>query len=193
MTVKINEYEKQANDFLNKTNTKILVEYLGTYNRNDFGVRDNYKITLTRGERAYSFEFSNSLNNSGKFHIIEFQDILAISHKRPSSFHNDPNIYIIRDKKVSTTVGHNRSISQLLLNDKVFIRENKDFREPNAYDVLTCLEKYGHDDFADFCANCGYDEDSIKANKLYEAVKEEYLNMQKLFNDDELEQLREIQ
>jgi len=64
---------------------------------------------------------------------------------------------------------------------------------PNAYDVLACLEKYPVYDFADFCANYGYDEDSRKAYKVYKAVKREWANIEKLFTPEQLEQLREIQ
>lgn len=64
---------------------------------------------------------------------------------------------------------------------------------PTAYDVLACLEKYEHADFEDFCSNYGYDTDSIKALKTYEACKAEYQALQALFSDEEMELLREIQ
>ncbi len=64
---------------------------------------------------------------------------------------------------------------------------------PTAYDVLTCLEKYEHADFDDFCDNYGYDNDSRKAKKLYLAVKKEYNNISRLFSAEEIERLQEIQ
>lgn len=64
---------------------------------------------------------------------------------------------------------------------------------PTAYDVLACIEKYPVYDFADFCANYGYDEDSRSAFKTYKAVKREWENVNKLFTEDQLELLREIQ
>lgn len=64
---------------------------------------------------------------------------------------------------------------------------------PSPYDVLTCLEKYPVYDFADFCANYGYNNDSRKAYKIYKAVKREWENVNKLFTESELELLREIQ
>ena len=64
---------------------------------------------------------------------------------------------------------------------------------PTPYDVLACLTKYPVYDFADFCSEYGYDTDSRKAYKTYKAVKREWENVAILFNDDELEQLREIQ
>lgn len=201
-------YDQQALDFLEKTNTKFEVEYLGTYNRDDFGVRDNYKVTLTRGEREYSFIFSQSLVNSGKWHFIDDKSVAnsyiaktyAISHSdsKPSTMFgliNKLDKLFIVDNKIKVINGHENYYS--LVNQieigKIKIIKNKNFRAPRPYDVLACLDKYEYQDFADFCSSLGYDEDSIKANKVYEAVKEEYLNLQKLFNDTELDELREIQ
>lgn len=64
--------------------------------------------------------------------------------------------------------------------------------EPNMYDVLTHLEKYKSRDFDDFCSDYGYDNDSIKALKIYKLVKKEYENVERLFGDC-MEELREIQ
>ena len=65
----INEYEKQALDFLEKTNTTFKVEYLRNdlYFPGDKDKRDIYKITLSRGSRSCSFEFGQSISNSGKY------------------------------------------------------------------------------------------------------------------------------
>ena len=64
--------------------------------------------------------------------------------------------------------------------------------EPSLYDVLACLTTYDPGTFKDFCSEFGYDTDSRKAEKIYNAVEGEWLKVQSLFNDDELEILREI-
>lgn len=64
--------------------------------------------------------------------------------------------------------------------------------KPTAYDVLACLTKYEVGTFEEFCSEFGYDTDSRKAEKTYLAVKDEWLNISRLYNDEELEQLREI-
>ena len=64
---------------------------------------------------------------------------------------------------------------------------------PTAYDVLAGIEKYEVTDFADFCSNYGYDEDSRAAYKTYKAVKREWENVNKLITADQLELLQEIQ
>ena len=65
--------------------------------------------------------------------------------------------------------------------------------EPTMYDVLTCLQKYEVGTFDDFCSDFGYDNDSIKAHKIYKAVAREYKNMLRVFGADVLEQMQEIQ
>jgi len=64
--------------------------------------------------------------------------------------------------------------------------------EPTMYDVLTCLEKYDHPTFEDFCGEFGYDTDSRSAEKTYDAVRTEYEAVVVLFGDV-MDELREIQ
>jgi hypothetical protein len=64
--------------------------------------------------------------------------------------------------------------------------------EPTLYDVLACLQKYDVGTFEDFCNMFGYDEDSRSAERIYKAVCREYAAMQRLFTDEELEILAEI-
>lgn len=64
---------------------------------------------------------------------------------------------------------------------------------PNEYDVLSCLTKYDPETFEDFCANFGYDTDSINARKVYKAVQKEYDALSKMFTEKELEEMQEIQ
>lgn len=65
--------------------------------------------------------------------------------------------------------------------------------EPTLYSVLACLTKYDPETFEDFCANCGYDNDSRKAEKIYKAVLKEWENLNRLFTSDELELLTIIE
>ena len=72
------------------------------------------------------------------------------------------------------------------------IRDTEMGIDPTAYDILACLTKYDAGTFEDFCLEFGYDEDSRKAYKVYEAVLEEYQNVERLFHDV-MDELREIQ
>jgi hypothetical protein len=59
----MNEYEKQANDFLDKTQTELTIEFShhGKHFDDDMHTRDIYTITLKRGGREYAFNFGQSL------------------------------------------------------------------------------------------------------------------------------------
>ena len=63
---------------------------------------------------------------------------------------------------------------------------------PTAYDVLSCLQKYDVGSFEDFCGDFGYDTDSKKAEKTYKAVCKEYESLCRLYSDDELQVMAEI-
>ena len=59
--------------------------------------------------------------------------------------------------------------------------------EPKASSVLDCLKsdyQVSIDGFDDFCANCGYDNDSIKAKKIYDSCVSQGKKLQKFLNDD---------
>ena len=85
-------------------------------------------------------------------------------------------------------------------------RENKSFsfnfgqsiyatskgEKPTNYDILSCLQKYDVGSFEDFCSEFGYDEDSRKAEKTYNAVCKEYDNVCKIWSEKEIELLQEI-
>jgi hypothetical protein len=62
----MNDYQKQANDFMAKTGTKFNAELIGhdKYFDDDKYSRDIYKITLERNGKKYSFHFGQSVANS---------------------------------------------------------------------------------------------------------------------------------
>jgi hypothetical protein len=63
------------------------------------------------------------------------------------------------------------------------------------YDVLAAVQKYDVGTFEDFTSEFGYDYETTKEynriKKLYEAVQEEYANIENLFGDcmDELSEI----
>lgn len=64
--------------------------------------------------------------------------------------------------------------------------------EPTAYSILSCLQKYDVGSFEDFCSEFGYYEGSKRATKIYKAVCREYEGISKLFNNEQIESLAEI-
>lgn len=74
---------------------------------------------------------------------------------------------------------------------------NSGAAEPTYYDIFTCFQKYEVGTFDDFCSEFGYNDrplsDHDKVMKIYKAVKSEYTNLKRLFTEEEIELMREIQ
>ena len=66
-------------------------------------------------------------------------------------------------------------------------------KPPTNYDILTRLTKYDVGTFEEFCREFDYDTDSKKAEKIYNACVQEYSDVQKIWSDEEIELLQEIQ
>ncbi len=141
---------------------------------NDTSTRDIYEITLKRGTREYTFNFGQSIMDSQYYQdSIKERTYTLNGQSRTGN-------YIIHDiSKFVKAFPDGGSEKLKLIKGK----------EPKLYDILTCLTKYEIGTFENFCSEFGYDEDSRKVYKIYQAVKEEYMNMCILFNDKELELL----
>lgn len=179
------DYEKQANDFLQLTETSFSVKYLrsGKYFDEDKEDRDIYEITLKRKTRSYTFTFGQSIANSGFYYQYKTGKTKFPLDKK----------YLAKDYFKGKSFG---LLGTIKMKDSAFM-PNIDIihypKEPSAYDVLACLQKYEVGTFEDFCNEFGYDTDSKKAEKTYHAVLNEWQNVAMLYNDKELEQLQEIQ
>lgn len=174
----IDNYEKQAQDFLDKTSATLTVEYshTGKHFDSDTEERDIYNCTLKRGGRSYKFTFGQSIANSG-FYYTKGKRKINIDRK-----------HLDRKDLVSFI---KRTDWDFLNNGKSDIIHKP--KKPTVYDILACLTKYDPETFEDFCRALGYDTDSRSAKKTYKAVVKEYLNVCKLFTDEEIEDLQEIQ
>jgi hypothetical protein len=171
---------KKTQDFLDKTNTAISIEFVG-YKSHFIGEktkRDVYKVTFTRGERSFYVMFGQSINASGKY-IIKDPYIKNI-------FGNDENVtnddLIYRRGQMNIFSGYNGAVIK-----------NKNYAIPTPYDVLSTLQKYDVGTFKDFCDCFGYNDDSIIAHKTYIMVVKEYKNVCMLWNEKELNILREVE
>ena len=59
--------------------------------------------------------------------------------------------------------------------------------KPTSEAVLECLLSdacSGEESFEDFCANCGYDTDSRKAERIYRACQKNLKNVRRLLGDE---------
>jgi len=60
--------------------------------------------------------------------------------------------------------------------------------EATAYDVLACLEWFDPGTFESFCGDFGYEPDSIKASKVWRAVKAQAAALQRIFPSESARQ-----
>lgn len=167
-------YQQQANEFLKITGVSLDIDFLktGKHFEDDKEVRDIYKCTLKRGGRSYSFNFGQSLAKSQ--HYLD-----------------------IRLKRTYTMTGGALNSNYKIVNLD-YLKNNPEFKiikgeAPTSYDILACLTKYDPGTFENFCSEFGYDTDSRKAEKIYHAVKAEYLGLCSIFSEEEMRLLSEIQ
>jgi hypothetical protein len=167
----MNNYQKQALEFLENTNSQMKIEYLKNdyHFQGDKEKRDIYKITLKRGNREYVFNFGQSLINS-----LKYQDDL----KKESTY--TPN-----GKRLTG----NYSVTEKYI--KEFCKPIKG-EKPTEYEILASLTKNNPGTLEDFCNEYGYNDDSKKAESIYNAVKEEYFSIATLYNEKEMEELQGI-
>jgi hypothetical protein len=176
------DYQKQADDFLTRTNTSFQATFLrhDKHFTDDKDTRDIYRITLKRGGRGYAFNFGQSINCSGQYKVVSGCTLLA-----DAGYHKGQGLSLSEYKKALIVCSNNPG--------GLIVKNENFFSEPTAYDVLACLTKYDPGDFENFCSDYGYDTDSRKAEKIYKSVLDEWHNVAMLWNDEELELLREIQ
>ena len=72
-------YQQQASDFLQKTNTKIDIEYLkyDYHFSDDEDKRDIYKVVIKRNGKQFTLNFGQSIANSRRKEAPTNYDILA--------------------------------------------------------------------------------------------------------------------
>ena len=150
----------------------------GKHFEDDKDFRDIYRCTLKRGSREYSFNFGQSIKCSGEYQVKEnLKNKIWVTHNTQG--------------KICFTLTEFKKLPSYVV-DKGDVHKNPNFKHPDLYAILCCLTKYDPGTFENFCSEFGYDKDSRKAYNTYTAVKEEYMNMCSLFNDEELELLNLI-
>lgn len=169
----MNEYVKQAKDFLNKANAKCEIVY-GGISRNETwketAKRNWYDVTITTPRGKMSYVFWDSIRNT------------EISQ-------------MTLEEYITKILKYNRieDAGNEQFKARKELKKLKAEAVPNEYDVLACLEKYDVGTFEDFCSELGYDEDSRTAERIYIAVIKEYKDLTRIFTEKQMEELNEIQ
>lgn len=174
MSTTISSYEQQALDFLASFGGEFKATFVkhDKHFQDDQETRDIYECVFTRpNKKPLSIRFGQSIAKSGAF-IVE--------DKNPRLTKTFP------DKSTAFAYAQKIGVSTFK------VKKNKQSL-PTAYDVLACLTKNDPRSFNDFCDEYGYDNDSRKAEKIYNSVREEWYKVNGFFTNTELEQLQEIQ
>ena len=169
------QYKEAGELFLQETGSELIVNFKkhGLRFDDDKDTRDIYAITIKRNSREYTFDFCQSIQNSG-FYAMLGRKKVNIDRKHLG----DKNLNSIV-KRIDWDFNSKY--------DKIHIP-----KAPDAYTILACMTKYDPGDFENFCSEYGYDTDSKKAEKTYNAVLQEWINMQRIFTNDELEAMSKI-
>ena len=179
---KIDDYEQQAIDFLESTNTRLDVKYLytGKHFDSDTEDRDIYLFTLTNGKFSYSANFGDSIHNTERRKLANYM---------PYSAHQlwGNALQVAIRAGFIDHKGHKIN--------REAVKQAKTLK-PNAYDILACLDILYCDTFEEFCAEFGYDEQPITEHdsvmQTFLKCREQSRALNKLFTSDELQSLSEI-
>ena len=169
----MNEYVKQANDFLTKANAICKIEFGGVSRNENWKEKEKrnwYDVTLTTPKGTMSFVFWDSIHNT-EISMMTLEQYVEKKLRRRFS-----DMSYVEKKKADAK-----------------LKKLKDDAVPNAYDILACLQKYDVGTFEDFCSEFGYDEDSMTAERIYIAVIKEYKDLTRIFTEEQMEELCEIQ
>lgn len=178
----MNKYEQQAQDFCDKTNTKILWKFKG-FNKHfadDKEERNTWFFKIERGGRKYEGAYGDSINETMEFwkkHLKTDDEYLV-----NETLKADKNTWTSRKALYKKTL------------EELGVWQETNENTPSNYDILACLTTYEVGTIDDFVANFGYDfKKPSEVIKIYEAVKKEYEGITRLYNEAELELLRDIQ
>lgn len=197
----MNEYKKQAEDFLHDTETSLTVieavpqkDPLWTKKGEKHGI--NYSVTLKNKRHTYVFDFWGSIADLEKLELAERAETRGIYSSEYFAIKDWCNEQATQTvpgiiKGNTATIGiqkeytANRWLKNVVETVKILIK-------PKAYDILACLNTLEEDTLEDFCSALGYDSDSITALNTFEACKEQDRQLRKLFTMDQLEKLNNI-
>jgi len=183
------DYQKQATDFLERFGLTFKAEFIGKtcppWGGSDRKTRHScpkcgdvhgweWRITIERGQAAFSFPFWNSWNDT---------------HFQPKTT-SDPHGERPLSKREYVRDGAGWVLNQ----PGKRTPDEWIAKPPTAYDALACISSSGYceTDFAAWCAEFGYDTDSRRAEAQHRECMALALKMRQFFTAEELEALAEI-
>lgn len=183
MSNTLSEYDQQALDFLTLTGAKVEIkladnqtcpehwEKCKPYRYEDgFNFPSKRKITVPH---SHGLKYTVTISREGrKAYTFDFWSSINETYKKEVE-HLNRNFHHTID----------------------MVRVYRTAIKPSAYDIFACLScgTGTHElTFEEFCSDYGYDTDSRKAEKVYNAACDESRALARLFSEEELDKLREI-
>ena len=173
----MSEYQQQALDFLEKCNATMEIEFIGAetnMNWNEDTKRNKYRFTITTPRGKMSGDFWDSIRNT---------EITLMTPEKYCAKH------------------YGWYYNSLMRHEQAKIRrelqEAKAKAVPTAYSILACLQKYEVGTMNDFFPEFGYEvhsaDDMFTFMNTYNACVKEYRDLCRIFTEEQMEMLREIQ
>lgn len=168
----MNKYRQKALNFLNETNTTCTITYGGIARNEKWKENEKrnwYDVTINTPRGEYSYVFWDSIYNT---------QIMNMTLEQYVRDKLRCELYDLSYKE-KTKANHD-------------LQAMKKQAVPDEYDVMSCLQLYDVGTFKDFCDDFGYDTDNRSAEQIYLAVNDEYKNLSKIFTQDQLEKLADL-
>lgn len=173
-TININEQDQAVAEFLKAEKISYSASFQGT-KKSDNWERDQFVVTFTNGNNSESFEYGCGIGHR----LQVAKNAYKLSDSQLSGV-----------KKLRDLIGESRLDSTILdLGNKVYAVK------PTQAGVLYCLlldAQAADQNFDDFCSDFGYDPDSRKDFKVYEACCETLQKIRKLFTNEQRAKLAEL-
>ncbi len=182
-SISINEQDIAVAKFLEDNNIVYKSVYLLDCSKGSEWQHDLFNVSFIKGSNLINTEFKTGLG-----------------HRIP------------KPKKVTSVCKYNKELKKANIEKGLHLIK-EDFRlsggykntfysggscfavSPTAASVLYSLlldSDCGHELFEDFCDNFGYDQDSIKALEIYKACQKNAKQLNNMFTQKQLEELREL-
>ena len=166
------ETEKEVEKILQELGVKCDIRFICLSNNPNWGedkLRPLYRITLTTKKGIYSYFYWGSIREGNLRQMSEEM----YARKKYKCEYSD----LSYEEKHTVKLEFTKELKNLVV---------------TPYAVVADLQKYDIGTFEDFCLEFGYDVDSRRALQCYLDVQAQYSELCKIFSEDELERLREI-
>lgn len=179
------EYNEKAIQFLNDTGTSFSIEKAVPQKKPNWAKEGekygiNYIVTLKNKNGSYTFDYWNSISKAELLeHALYCKEQRSTNNKK-----GDVLIKLFKENKITT--------NPYIMTPNRIIETVETLITPTPYDVLACIDVMYNDTFEDFCFNYGYDDDSITAKRIYDASMLQDRMLRKMFTQEQLEQLQDI-